>query len=331
MDDFRAAKDALAARFLVLRARVPRAPRLAPRANVQGVGIGEQVVGGRPTGDLAVKILVRRKAPRAELMAREVLPTTIDGLPVDVEEVGLLVAFRAAAAPALAPAAAPNPRKRLRPARPGCSIGFEDPTGQTVNAGTFGAMVMDQTDFYVLSNNHVIAGENALPVGTPIFQPGLLDGGVSPADEIAQLSHFIPLRPNQPNTVDCAIAVVTDPNITRPAILKIGMPLGTKAAAIDMVVEKFGRTTGYTTGRVTGIAFDVKVNYPTLGTIMFTDQITVEGLNNKPFSDSGDSGSLIVERQTKLAVGLLFGGSGALTLGNHIDEVLQALNVELDP
>ena len=55
------------------------------------------------------------------------------------------------------------------------------------------------------------------------------------------------------------------------------------------LVEKFGRTTGYTTGRVTSVETDVKVNYPSLGTCLFKDQIVIEGLNNTPFSDSGDS------------------------------------------
>jgi hypothetical protein len=52
-------------------------------------------------------------------------------------------------------------------------------------------------------------------------------------------------------------------------------------------------------------------------------------LNGQSFSDSGDSGSLILTRDSQLAVGLLFAGSASHTIANHIDDVLQALNVTL--
>jgi len=35
----------------------------------------------------------------------------------------------------------PNPRVRMRPARPGCSIGFRIAGDQFVTGGTFGALV----------------------------------------------------------------------------------------------------------------------------------------------------------------------------------------------
>jgi hypothetical protein len=47
------------------------------------------------------------------------------------------------------------------------------------------------------------------------------------------------------------------------------------------------------------------------------------------FSDAGDSGSLILERATKQAVGLLFAGSGSHTVANHIGDVLAAFDVAL--
>ncbi len=47
------------------------------------------------------------------------------------------------------------------------------------------------------------------------------------------------------------------------------------------------------------------------------------------FSDSGDSGSLIVDRKSRRATGLLFAGSATHTIANPIDEVLTALGVSL--
>jgi hypothetical protein len=175
-----------------------------------------------------------------------VLPKSISGLPVDVDEVGL---FRRFAVPAVA--AATDPRTRVRPAQPGCSVGFADPAGKFVMAGTFGALASDANGVYVLSNNHVLADEGLLPIASPIFQPGLLDGGNAATDQIAQLSNFVALQAGVFNQVDCAVAAVPNPADVSNSILQIGPPQGAGAAQIDMTVQKFGRTTGYTAGQIT--------------------------------------------------------------------------------
>ena len=44
-----------------------------------------------------------------------------------------------------------------------------------VMAGTYGAVVTDGTDVFILSNNHVLANENDLPLGnTPLESTGKL-------------------------------------------------------------------------------------------------------------------------------------------------------------
>src|SRR5439155_21851052 len=93
--------------------------------------------------------------------------------------------------------------------------------------------------------------------------------------------------------------------------------------AIDMRVHKFGRTSSYTVGHIISIATDVTVAYET-GNFAFEDQIVIVG-DRAAFSAAGDSGSLILERQTNHAVGLLFAGSPSHTIANHIADVLQAL------
>jgi hypothetical protein len=296
-----------------------------PEWNVVGVGVGEKITDGRHTGVLAVKMLVRSKFAPNQIQKPHMLPREVDGIPTDVEEVGLLRRFAAAAV--LSPIDI-NPRTKMRPAQPGCSVGFADPKGQFRMAGTFGALVQDNSGVYILSNNHVLADESQLPPGAPIFQPGLLDGGNVSTDQIAQLTRFIPLQPGAANDVDCAIAGVLKRADVSNAILQVGPPSGTADAQIDMAVQKFGRTTGYTAGRVSSIDTDVKVQYET-GTFAFESQIIVVGMNGAQFSDAGDSGSLIVERGTNAAVGLLFAGSPSHTIANHISAVLAALNVGL--
>src|SRR6267142_1391418 len=296
-----------------------------PDDNLVGIGTGEKIVQGKPTGVHALKFFVKVKYPLDHIAKRSRLPGQVQGLPVDVEEVGMLVAQRKPHRLLVQQTDMPDPRVRIRPAQPGCSIGFEDPLIRM--AGTFGAVVRSGKTLYILSNNHVLANEDQLPVGSAIYQPGLLDGGDVPKDRIAELTRAIHLRPNEPNKVDCAIAKATPQSIVSAEILHIGAPQGTAEAAIDMVVHKFGRTTAYRVGRVTSVDTDVKVEYEA-GTLVFRNQIIIAGLG-LPFSAAGDSGSLILERGTQRAVGLLFAGSDCITIANHIEYVLEALGVVL--
>lgn len=342
-NDLREAKITLAQRFIhVPRAETARRTQMSPLAaaraataaisplpteNVVGVGIGEKISEGKQTGALAVKFLVRMKYAHSEMDSRHLLPRTIDGIATDVEEVGTFRRFHATGA-ARKTAGMPNPRTKFRPAQPGCSIGFQDPAHMFVMAGTFGALVKDKYGAYVLSNNHVLADENRLPVGSLIFQPGLLDGGNPATDQIAALTRFITLETTTPNTVDCAIAKGSTASILSNAVLHIGPPKGVANAAIDMSVHKFGRTTGYTVGRVTSIDTDVAVNYD-IGNLTFSGQIIIVGSSGQPFSNAGDSGSLILQRGTNHGVALLFAGSSTHTIANHLSDVLKALGVTL--
>ncbi len=119
------------------------------------------------------------------------------------------------------------------------------------------------------------------------------------------------------------------PNLLSNQILQIGIPHGTVPAAIDMMVHKFGRTTGYTARRVTSVNTDVAIEYET-GTYTFEEQIMSVSLDDNSFSMPGDSGALVVQRGPQnLAVGLLFAGSSSHSTANHIGDVLQALQIHL--
>jgi len=331
LEDLRAAKKEWSSRLLKPGQRPGSQVRTAPITpdpawNVQGIGIGEKLVDGRHTGVLAVKFLVRAKYHASHVSKKHALPKSIDGLPVDIEEVGLFRRFRAAGTPA----AVPDPRTRIRPAPPGCSVGFADPNNQFTMAGTFGALVRDAGGtLYILSNNHVLADENQLPLGAPVFQPGVLDGGSPNTDQIAQLTRFVGLDPTSSNLVDCAIAAVSDPRQVSDAILQIGQPQGVGDATKDMVVQKFGRATDYRAGRVTMVDTDVNMQYHS-HSYKFSGQMIIVSLDSQPFSNDGDSGSLIVERGSNMAVGLLIGGGTAgHSIANDITDVLEKLGVSL--
>jgi hypothetical protein len=69
-----------------------------------------------------------------------------------------------------------------------------------------------------------------------------------------------------------------------------------------------------------------RVSYGRCGRARFRNQISI---GPGSFSDSGDSGSAILDTNTKQPVALLFAGSSTITLGNPIGAVLSQLNVAL--
>lgn len=63
---------------------------LMSKANVVGVGVGTKKRQGKDTGIPALVVLVEKKMPRTHLAAEDIIPSEIDGVPVDVQEVGTL-------------------------------------------------------------------------------------------------------------------------------------------------------------------------------------------------------------------------------------------------
>ena len=310
---------------------------LMGKTNVVATGVGFKIAGDTPTNEPSVVVSVIKKLPVAELTEAAMVPKTIDGVKTDVIETGKIVAFQ-------------DPKQRMRPARPGVSIGHYQ-----ITAGTFGCLVQRGGQVFILSNNHVLANSNAAQAGDPIWQPGKYDGGTS-ADQIGVLEQFIPIgfpgvtpppppsgcsplasimklfsppeapkaQINEPgnNTVDCAIARPTSPGLVTPDILNIGVPIGTGTATLGTQLQKSGRTTGYTTGQITQIDVTVSVDYG--GKVAtYRNQLMAGAM-----SAGGDSGSAVLDMQRRV-VGLLFAGSDSTTIMNPIQLVLDALQLQL--
>ncbi len=151
-------------------------------------------------------------------------------------------------------------QSRNRPLRIGGSIGHVD-----ITAGTLGCFVTKNGAVdYVLSNNHVLANENAGKVGDRIIQPGDFDGGRNPADTIGRLAAFTRLKKLK-NLVDCAIASLDEGTEYYFNDLEtLGPITGVRTEPLDEgdIVFKVGRTTGVTKGRVSAIEVDqVDVQY----------------------------------------------------------------------
>jgi len=290
--------------------------------NVVGVGIGEKLVDGAPTGQLALKILVKEKLSAGDVSAEALVPDSVEGVPTDVDAVGDVTAEMFTA--------------RLRPAPGGVSIG----NCQRVMAGTLACLVRRGTELFVLSNNHVMALVNTSPLGTAIPQPGRLDGGVCNADVIARLTQFVPINfaAGVCNFVDAAIArtspALVDRRILRPGGVRQPLVAPTAPPALNMLVQKSGRTTQYTRGIVDMVNVTVNVSYAPLGGVArFCRQFRVRNIAGGDFSRPGDSGSLVTTFPANRPVGLLFAGGSAgalsVTFCNPIDPVLGALGVQI--
>jgi hypothetical protein len=204
-----------------------------------------------------------------------------------------------------------------------------------VSAGTLGGFVLLGGRLAILSNHHVLAG-GAGAVGDAVLQPGPADRG-TPADRVATLAASVPFAARG-NRVDAAVAtldegVEADPGAVPGGPLAVAVPDGYEVEP-DEEVEKLGRTTGHTRGRITAVEVDgVAVQYDD-GVHVFDDQIEIEGLSGA-FSSGGDSGSVIWRSSDRTPLALLFAGSGeggstgaGLTFANPLSTVLQTLGVE---
>ncbi len=314
---------------------------LLNKPNVVATGVGYKVSGGKKTEDLSIICSVENKKLKKSFTTDELIPTSIQNVPLDVHPIGVISAFK-------------DPKKKYRPAPGGVSIGHN-----LITAGTLGCIVKKNGKLFILSNNHVLANSNDSELGDPILQPGPADGGTYPENHIANLSEFVPIEfsdllssnfiiehitdvlnkllgihgtntilqaVNQEelkNLVDCALAVPLDENDVKKNLLQIESIEGLEEATLGMSVKKSGRTTALTTGTIEQIDVTAKVNYGLHKTAVFTDQ-----LMTSPMSEGGDSGSVVISKDNKL-VGLLFAGSNGGTIVNRIQNVFDKLQVTL--
>lgn len=310
--------------------------------NVVGIGIGYKITGGQETSTLSIVCSVSKKVAKTQLTFEDTIPATLDGIPTDVVETGIIKALQ-------------STTDRWRPAPGGVSIGHRD-----ITAGTLGCLVRKDGRIVILSNNHVLANTNAGRIGDPVLQPGPVDGGRYPGDHIANLEQFIPIdfgngdlpsdcpiamgvasflnriarffgrstelqgvRQAAENLVDAAIALPLNSEDVKNEISQIGSIQGTAEAELGMGIKKSGRTTGLMSGRIQQVDVTLNVEYDEGVVAQFTDQF-MSGV----IGQAGDSGSAVLDGSNNL-VGLLFAGSEKVTVMNRIQNVFSALNVSL--
>ena len=326
--DFLSAKRTLRDKiFAQVPAIVPQAMALRKKkrftshlpANIVGIGVAEKISGGKRTGALCVTVFVAKKFPKKGIGRASLIPSAIDGIPTDVRAVGYPKRLANAH------------RSRQRPCPGGVSVGLDYNAVAYKFAGTLGGIFVDAENpskRCMLSNNHVFADENRMPIGSGIVQPGTLDGGRN-ADRIGSLYRFVPLRfDNRRNWMDAAAGVFESNALANMAIVGLGMPTGVSKPELNSVVRKSGRTTGVTEGIIRAIPFDViNVQYET-GMVRVDDVMVIESEQGS-FSKAGDSGSLILDAKGRV-VGLLFAGSDVVTYAIPIRRVLRQLRLKLE-
>jgi hypothetical protein len=310
MDDVLAVKESVTEQFIGLK-------------SVNGIGVGHKWVDGKPTDSPAILVFVQKKSTKANVIgkfsASELIPDRIDGIPTDVLEVGDIVKQ--------------GYTSKIRPIQPGYSCSH-----RSVTAGTIGGIFLDKDKHpVVLSNNHVLANENAAKIGDVIYQPGTLDSrgnmeftgwNQSPSNSpyFATLKDYVILNANG-NVQDSAIARIHESFISSGMVNllypTINRPLaGFATPAVNTPVQKVGRTTGYTTGRIIGLSATFTIGYD-FGPARFNNCVVLTSM-----SDGGDSGSLILDMNMN-AVALLFAGSDKVTIANPIATVVNRYGLSL--
>lgn len=296
---------------------------LLKRPGVTGVDIGHKYVRGEKTDELAIRVYVEKKGDCAE---KDKVSETIEGVRTDVIQRKFVLH------PRLVPVAdieLESDTGNYDPLRGGISIGPCRVIGGYVYVGTLGALVRDNTsgDEMMLSNFHVMCVDDGWSVGDTMAQPSRVDGGNCPADVVGALR-----RASLGGQVDCAVASHTARGY-QCSIVDIGTVTGTAVATEGMAVRKRGRTTGLTYGIVDTIDLTLKIDYGDgLGEVTLTNQIQidVDATQSAKYSESGDSGSAVVDDARKV-VGLHFAGTtdGLYGVANPIQSVLKALDVRI--
>lgn len=306
------------------------ADSLSGAGNIQGVGIGlgnaASLAGEAPPGAPSLTIYVAEQMTPAEVRSLVVeslgVRAAASDVPFSVVVTGIVEAQ-------------PH-RFRDRPAPGGISAGHVKVTAGTLGCLSRGRTAPRDARLLMLSNNHVLANVNDAKYGDCITQPGTLDGGSCPADQVAILERFVPISFTGPNFVDCATGWCW-PDRVRPELvyLSSGSPVYFRigntptAPTLGMTVGKSGRTTQLTSGRITGVGVTVNVNMGGGRIAQFRDQVSVQA-SSGDFSAGGDSGSVIwTWDSNRTPVALLNAGGGGTTFANRMDRVLAALDINL--
>ena len=292
------------------------------RLGAHSVGIGRKCVKGEPTETLCLRYYVAAKRPSSKLSSDETIPKRIDFVSRKTGKTARIETDIIELPPPRFEAV--DPESVLRPVPGGCSGGANS------HAGTIGGWAWDATDdtIVMLSNDHVF-GHVA---GDPIVQPATSDGGVLPKDRIGEVKRGMARSNTVVNNVDCSIGDPDGSDVYDPKVIEIGPGVfAIDTAEADMLVEKFGQTTGHTFGEIDDTDWSGTVSGRPFGDCFLVNPKAP----TTDWSGGGDSGSLVFSQEVidnesgiKPVVGLHFAGAGNFGIACKIENVFSALDLK---
>ena len=320
-DGFYKAQDELRTQlggYEAILARPRTTSRIKDQNNLMGLAIGMKRCAGQPTGELAIKVYVRKKVPNARIAADALIPTIIAGYPTDVEEIGVVRAHSSGGRTPKIP----------------CGEPIANVNG--VEEGTLGCLVVTDGRECLLTCNHVIANLNNAQVGEQIVYH---DTATNTLSQIGALWKWVTLLLDDPsavNEVDVAVAELNPLGCVIHKLIRIPLSLPPRDVSVGDMVQKYGAATGAVThGVVDAINADVFVEFQgkmSGATVvrrgLFRKQILIRGTEPK-FGDQGDSGSIVLLSGTNQPVGLYFAGDpvSGTYYANPIRSIVQALTL----
>lgn len=81
-------QDLKAATAHILSVMQAHKGELLSKPNVVGVAMGYRQTSGLPTETLALVVMVTHKVPQSALSPEDQIPSSLEGIPIDVQEVG---------------------------------------------------------------------------------------------------------------------------------------------------------------------------------------------------------------------------------------------------
>lgn len=347
LKDLDAAKDVLSERLLRAQVRgrevamtaalTIAAARKNSGRNVFGVGVARKIVAGKKTETLCIRLYVVQKLPESVIPEAARLPKAMDGVPTDVVEAPP-PRFHMPQVRRRQFDCSTDRRKRQRPIVGGISAAHYAVNITTLGCFCRSTLAVDYGRRYMLSCNHAFANmNNGTLLVDPILQPSPGDGGGSSPDGdiVGHLARFVPLQldGSTPNYVDAAIAELAPGVEVRREICTIGSLQGIKAARENMRVRKHGRTSGYTEGIIDSVNFDWTIPYTTGAAthwVRISRHLLVTPVGYPSFGLPGDSGSVVVARDSRRAVGLYIAGTtGGYAIASPIGKVCSALKISI--
>ncbi len=293
---------------------------LHPNGNIVGLGIGKKVTKGKETPEDCVRVYVVYKIIDPNGLAPDSLVPPYFGnhVPTDVIEVGR---FGRRGQP-------PKPADTILQQGSPIRVKTNAPNVNEGARGTLGTVVAEGANRYILSCNHILARNGRIPKSARVVSAQF----VGTQQEIALPGHFVNLDNYDANSVDCALALLTE---EAKAKVQATFPDGSKLSASDpadstrgMRVRKFGAVTGRTEGAIVDTDVDLYIDY-SFGTFLFTDQVMIDsGGDDNQFATAGDSGSIVIDQSTNRATAMVFAASGRFAVACRLDKVLAALAAE---